>query len=231
NIWRGRVEELRHIRNRIGHCRRPHADDLGRLEQTLRDLEVGAFRALLAFNRQAPLDERRDDPMVDAWVCGGHEAANRLIDHADRQYETSFSLHWSRRPWSERPTAKSWISGKKGYIWHAHWFFRGDRRVDLRRFWNDGYLDINRESVLFVCSSNSSFVEISFSALEDPDRIADVIGCCFDTILTNLKYTSDTDDDYLQWTKQHDDLDPRVQVGGPWSIVDDSTTPITIFAA
>ena len=37
-VWAGRVEELLAIRNRIGHCRRPHTDDLIRLEQTLRDL-------------------------------------------------------------------------------------------------------------------------------------------------------------------------------------------------
>lgn len=34
-VWSGRTVELRNIRNRIGHCRRPHADDLARLEQTL----------------------------------------------------------------------------------------------------------------------------------------------------------------------------------------------------
>ena len=32
NVWVGRVEELLAIRNRIGHCRRPHPDDFARLE-------------------------------------------------------------------------------------------------------------------------------------------------------------------------------------------------------
>jgi hypothetical protein len=30
-VWAGRTVELRNIRNRMGHCRRPHADDLSRL--------------------------------------------------------------------------------------------------------------------------------------------------------------------------------------------------------
>src|SRR5467141_404559 len=52
-VWAGRTVELSNIRNRIGHCRRPHVDDLSRLEQTLRDLEGGTFRAAAAFNRQS----------------------------------------------------------------------------------------------------------------------------------------------------------------------------------
>ncbi|OJA84501.1 hypothetical protein BGV49_21595 [Burkholderia ubonensis] len=52
-IWAGQIEELKAIRNRIGHCRRPHSDDLDRLEQTLRDLEGGAFRATSSFNDQS----------------------------------------------------------------------------------------------------------------------------------------------------------------------------------
>jgi Swt1-like HEPN len=52
-IWAGRIEELKAIRNRIGHCRKPHGDDLDRLEQTLRDLDGGAFLATSSFNDQS----------------------------------------------------------------------------------------------------------------------------------------------------------------------------------
>jgi len=51
DIWRGRADELQTIRNRIEHYRRPHVDDLARVEQTLRDLEAGALRSVAAFNR------------------------------------------------------------------------------------------------------------------------------------------------------------------------------------
>jgi hypothetical protein len=42
--WQGRSDELQELRNRNAHCRRPHQDDLARLEQNLRDLEDGAWR-------------------------------------------------------------------------------------------------------------------------------------------------------------------------------------------
>jgi hypothetical protein len=48
--WAGRQEELKRIRHRIGHMRKPHPDDLARLEQTLRDLERGAYIACASYN-------------------------------------------------------------------------------------------------------------------------------------------------------------------------------------
>lgn len=231
NIWAGRIEELRHIRNRIGHCRRPHADDLMRLEQMLRDLEGGAFVALSAFNRQSLLEGDRNEALVDAWVHRKHEVANRLLDHAARQYKTDFHLSWSRRPWSKPPSADIAISSEQGFIWHAEWMFRGDHSLNLGDFWTDASLDPWREAILFVCASSSSAVEVSFASMEEPQVVADAIGCCFDAVIRHQRRGRDADVDYTTWARSYENLDPRVQAGGPWSIVDDSTTPITIFGA
>jgi hypothetical protein len=80
-VWAGRTVELRSIRNRIGHCRRPHADDLSRLEQTLRDMEKGAFRAVSALNRQSIPEKRGRDPLVRDWIDQRHADAQRLEPH------------------------------------------------------------------------------------------------------------------------------------------------------
>lgn len=97
NAWEGRQTELKQIRNRIGHLRAPHADDLGRLEQTLRDLERGTFIALASYNRRHQPDVDRDDPVTIGWIRGEHEDARRWLDHADRRYETRLSVTVSRR--------------------------------------------------------------------------------------------------------------------------------------
>jgi Swt1-like HEPN len=44
--WTGATDELRALRNRNAHCRRPHPDDVSRIEQTLRDVELGAWKVL-----------------------------------------------------------------------------------------------------------------------------------------------------------------------------------------
>jgi hypothetical protein len=75
--WEGRQDDLKRIRHRIGHLRRPHRDDLSRLEQTLRDLERGAFIALASYNRRdTPDPQHHDDPVTQGWIKGRHETGS-----------------------------------------------------------------------------------------------------------------------------------------------------------
>lgn len=227
-VWTGRIEELLAIRNRIGHCRRPHSDDLVRLEQTLRDLDKGAFKAAAAFNKQGRASESWTDPLVDGWVRKRHETAIRLIEHAERRYETIFELRYSRRPWAMAPNDKRTISGAPGHLWHAFWYFRGGRSFDLDGFWRD--IAQNREQILFVCADSPSSISVSFSAMEVPEAVADVIGTCFDAALSHIGRGRSTAD-FMRWQAQYAEVDPRVQVATPWSSIDESMRETTIFAA
>lgn len=229
-VWAGRTVELRNIRNRIGHCRRPHADDLSRLEQTLRDLEGGAFRAAAAFNRQSRVPKAWKDPLVEAWVECQHETAQRLIEHARRKYDTTFHLLCSRRPWVASTQATPPLSGTGGYVWHATWHMR-NRGVNLRDFWEDNAWDALRETILLVCATGPHTLEISFPMLEDPAAVATTIGTAFDLVLHHQLRGDVPQDAYERWSEINADLDPRVQTRSTWSIVDDSTKPISIFGA
>jgi len=111
--WDGRVSELNTIRRRIAHCRRPHADDLNRLEQTLRDLERGAFRAFASFNAQRTPSWDLLDPMVDSWIRNGNHNAD-FVKHARDQYGVSFMCRYSRRPWAESRLSGTPVSGTVG---------------------------------------------------------------------------------------------------------------------
>lgn len=238
DVWEGRVLELKRIRNRIGHCRRPHGDDLGRLEQTLRDLEGGTYQAVAAYNRQMAPSRDLDDPVVDAWLRGCHEDARRLLDHADKQYGVRFRLACSRRPWADCLPRNAAVTGTPGYLWHAHWIMAGGRPVDLRSFWNDSYMAQGRDLLVYLTATDPFSIELSFAAVDDPGEIADAIGGAFEAILTNPDYSwtrLTTLDESMamrdRWTRHMQDLDPKVQVATEWAIVDDSTTPISIFGA
>jgi len=230
DVWVGRTIELRNIRNRIGHCRRPHADDLSRLEQTLRDLEGGAFRAAATFNRQWRVPEDWDDPLIEAWVAWRHETAQRLIAHAERQYETVFDLRCSRRPWAPPTQPTCPLSGTRGYVWHAAWYMR-NRGLNLRDFWTDNAWGGLRDALLLVCATDPHSIEISFPALEDAATVAETIGTAFDLVLRHQLRGNLPQDSYKRWVEVNADLDPRVQTHSTWSIVDDSTKPISIFGA
>lgn len=106
--WNGRQAELARIRHRIGHCRKPHADDLGRLEQTLRDLERGRFIAHASYNdARSQLGGGHSGRVVRDWQHGEHETAQRLVEHASRQYETRIKVSLSRRPWAPRASGRA----------------------------------------------------------------------------------------------------------------------------
>jgi hypothetical protein len=228
NVWAGRIEELIAIRNRISHCRRPLLDDLVRLEQTLRDLNGGAFQATSAFNNQSRAEEIWTDVLVDGWVRNQHEDAVRLVEHARRQYDTTFELRYSRRPWAIAPVGGQTISGVSGYIWHAFWYFRGGSGFDLIRFWSD--IKPYAEHIFLVCADSPSSLSVSFSAMDDPAIVADAIGHCFDSAISSIG--RDFDRDTLQtWQSRYADLDPRVHLATPWAMVDESMRGVSIFSA
>lgn len=226
NVWSGRIEELCAIRNRIGHCRRPHADDLARLEQTLRDLEHGAFVAASAFNRQWTVHKDWTDEVVEGW----HHIDAHLVSHANRQYETGFHLRFSRRPWGRRPAELPAISGLPGYIWHAAWTFRGERSIDLSGFWRD--IGPHHDEILLVCCNGPHAIEVSLPAVSNPSTVSEVIGRCFYAVLENLTPTGRSVD-YAEWNTRYVELDTRVQVNSIWSLVEDSMQRhgVSIFGA
>jgi hypothetical protein len=230
NRWAGRVEELLAIRNRIGHCRRPHPDDLARLEQTLRDLDGGAFIAMSAFNRQFHTGENWTDAVVDGWVRMHHNRAG-LVEHADRQYETFFQLQWSCRPWTKSSIKQETISGVPGYIWHACWYFRGNRLFNLSGFWRN--IEAYHDAILMLCADGPSSIEVSFSAMDDHKTIADAIGECFDAVIRNRGFGRAFNDDlqWQQWRERYAEIDPRVQIATVWSIIDKSMQGVSVFNA
>lgn len=237
NIWRGRAKELLRIRHRIGHCRRPHTDDLNRIEQLLRDLELGASRAISAYNEQDTPELDLDDKFVAAWCRHEHEDAQRLVTHVLRQYDIAIRVGYSRRPWAAPLQPKQPVSGTEGYLWHVGFIFRGGQPLDLRSYWADHSSSSPESLLVYLTASNPFSIEFSFAAVDDSDQISDEVGRIFDRVVGNLDRSwRDPDIETAikrteAWKREHQDLDARVQVGTAWSIVDRTTVPITIFNA
>lgn len=233
-VWEGRAEELLHIRHRIGHCRRPHRDDISRLEQTLRDLEPGAHIAISAFANSHPVSSATNDPVVEAWVHARHPDAARLIEHCRRQYETNFNLRFSARPWaSSDPRALSPGSGTPGVLWEMWLLFRGARGIRApARFWRSSAVQASVDSLVFVTMDEPWNLRVTFPAVDDPTAVSDAIGCCFDAAMEESSFIA-TDDirDPGQWPAEPPDEDARLQVGTPLAIYDSSMAEASIFGA
>jgi hypothetical protein len=229
--WQGRTDELRDLRNRNAHCRRPHRDDLGRILQTLRDLEDGAWRFYTSYLRSRRLAKGDSaDPLAKAWADGQHETARRLLKHAEEQYETRFRLCYSVRPWANRPD-KNAVSGSEGVLWHAHWTM-GGRDLDLSELWRE----LERRGVrqlLIHLLVDLGRVTATFAAVDAPAAVGDAIGVVFDELLhASSPYGATSLDDWEgRWTRGVEQLPRVVLANSPLTILDSDQAQCSIFGA
>lgn len=89
---------------------------------------------------------------------------------------------------------------------------------------------------MYVCADPGS-IEISFAAVDDPLAITKGIEHAFQPTLQHqdrrgvARVEDDRKTEHERWRAQADGLEARVLIETGWNIVDDSTTPITIFGA
>ncbi len=206
--WALVADDLLSLRNRNAHYRRPHKDDLARLEQALRDLEAGARRSLSSFANDDWPTADGEDASLHRWLRdSGSE--DSLIEHAMNSYDTDFSLRYSRRPWSA--TSVHRVSGATGLLWKANWVTRG-RYVPPAALWDD--LRHIAELLVFVTHEEANMVTVTFSAVDSPDSIATAIGAAFHSVLRNCRLYED--DWESRWLKGIEvPIDYRVQVCTP----------------
>lgn len=225
--WNSRQDELKRIRHRIGHMRRPHRDDLSRLEQTLRDLERGAFIACASYNRRRTPDPKQHrDPITVGWIARQHGGARRLIEHADTIYDVSFALLTSRRPWATYPAE---LENAPGILWHAVFHLRRSE-IDLKKLWREAH-GIS-PLIVHLIADYPGHVEFTFSAMDDAPLIAKAIEHAFNCVLGSRRYGAREDpEDWDLWRQRMGAIDYRVQSGSGWSIVDETTLPLSTFGA
>jgi hypothetical protein len=226
SVWVGRQEELARIRHRIGHMRHPATDDLQRLEQTLRDLERGAFIALASYN-DTEVPQVGTDAVSQGWLKKKHAVAKRLTNHAERQYDTRLILTTSRRPWASQPSE---VRGAPGVFWHANFVMRG-RPIDARELWYDSYIRHFRDLLVHLVATSPWQIGFTFAAVDDDQEIADAIGDAFDAVLMLSRPVEVSARALALWEKRAATTDHRVIHGTGWNHVDETTLPITIFGA
>lgn len=224
--WKALAGELNMVRRRIAHLRLAHSDDLARLEQALRDLERGAYITVATYNsRWSPNAEDDHDPIVDGWINGNHDIAQRLLNHARDQYEVSFDLRISGRPWA---TSQSVPAPGPGKLWHAE-FYSSRFPFDVRELLRNSYFTKPRDLVIHIEANSPHSMSFTFADVDDHDEISDAIGNTFDALL--LSHGRGDEPSYPEWQRAARELNYRITAGSAWNIVDETTLPISIFGS
>lgn len=226
--WKSAQDAIQGISHRVALTLPPLRDDLNRIELLLRDLERGAFITCASYNDLVdPAPDMEGDPVVRGWIAGEHEAA-RLIEHAERQYDTSFRLQISRRPWARLPRDSRDASG---VLWHAIFILHDrTRAISLRRLWAQVASSFINLFLVHVLCDDPYHVDFVFSAADDSQSIAEAIAAAFEIIL-NSAGPRIGPDAYYRFQRQARELDWRVKSGTVWNIVGRDTVPISVFDA
>jgi hypothetical protein len=227
NVWHGRIEELKPVRHRLAHCRRPHRDDLGRVEQLLRDIDPAARRLLGAYVDWLDPAPDLEDPVVAAWVHCEHPVAMRLVQHGHRIKGIHFELKTSALPWADRRAPM--ITGSAGWFWVMH------AVLDERTVTIDDYLEAGAVRSLLnvaghVVQASPWQLAVTIPAVGDPDTIADEIGRFLEPVFSASR-GRDSDDVRRSWNRLT--LDMRCDAKGLLSVLSGlyADDPITIFSA
>lgn len=195
--WKGRINELRSVRHRIGHCRQPHSDDLSRVRQALRDLTPGARQALSSYSRLHFLSPE-DAALYERWDrrSPSHDG---LIEHLASQYDITCRLQTSMRPWSLQATLLhlQWRSRK--------WPLDFGRVKDLL-----GIMGPEECGPLIHLNIRAPYAAEAVFALHDRPAAEAAVELWLGEIAT-LHTPFSTADDLLDWPR-HESLDYRVRV-------------------
>jgi hypothetical protein len=212
--WEPNIELLRELRNRVSHCRRPHSQDLPRLDMLLGDLERGAQRFFASYTDTGWAFSRKD-PVARAWLSGKHPDAC-LIEHAERQYTTRMHLKLSRRPWAADPERRP-VSGEPGYLWHVVWILEG-RELAPRTLWSRlSEMPEVEKSVVHLLFPNPFQVGVTLASVEDPQATNETIARLFEAVLEESEPKSYDGDleaalDRSRWRAGAEDLPRKVGV-------------------
>lgn len=229
--WDGRTAELLSIRNRIGHLRRPHRDDLPKLEQTLRDLEFGAVRAIGSYNRHIPLSRAsarnavvraiREDRLTDA---------QGLIEHAEKRYDFGVRVSLTIRPWAELDLSGSISPRQSGVLWNIGVYGRR-QAFNRRKLWRE-LSPLTRQCLIHLLSGDDSHFEVTFPGVEDTKLLKIALGDVLQAALASAVTRRDDSGSYdgLQ-SYASMNMDSRVQLHTVWALLDEDLPSVSVFAS
>jgi hypothetical protein len=214
-VWLGRVKELVPIRHRLAHCRRPHVDDVVRIDQLLRDLEPAANRVLRAYTDWSEVDAGMADPVVDDSVRLQHEDAH-LVEHGRERCGIDFSLRAVSLPGAT--LVGSSVTGSPGWFWVMHAYIReGGLFIDdyLR---NNGVQNLMAMATHIV-QPGQWRVAVTIPAVGDPAVTSNLIGGFLNAVFSARGRGNDRFSVRHPTRRAPHGLDPRVDAQGILSVL------------
>ena len=212
-------------------CRRPHIDDVERIEQLLRDLEPAANRAIRSYLRWREPRPDLPDSVVEDWIGLRHPVARRLVEHGGRNKGIDFTLYAAHLPWTEQRAA---ITETPGQFWVMHVSLDvADRRhIYIDDYWSHPTVQALLPMAGHIIQSGPGLLAVTLPAVGDPTAISDAIGGFFEAVFYTATVGSGGGVRH-PWRRGTPELDPRVDADGLLAVIGslNDDDPISIFSA
>ncbi|MDA1054484.1 MAG: hypothetical protein O3C40_28960 [Planctomycetota bacterium] len=163
-IFAGRIDETKQIRNRVAHFRRCHRDDLSRMVQFLRDVDKGFWTFCTSYNAPQPVLPPNADSVVQQFLPYDPFPWSKVDENkwarvgvADPLMKISVTIEVLHRPWASH--RESPIAGSQGRLYDVRISSRGRGLLEYR-----GFLDDTR-------TMHSSFVHLCLDSAHSSVRI------------------------------------------------------------
>ncbi|EJL93238.1 Swt1 family HEPN domain-containing protein [Pantoea sp. GM01] len=197
NIWKIKIDEIIHIRNRVAHFRNGHRDDVDRLLQLMKDIDKGFWRFCTDYNDIHPILPPERDAVANKYVHLDPFAYKEISDNqwarlgtAPRGLKYILSVNSSRRRWSEKSAE---IADTPGHIY--------DVIINLRDNWFFNYpkalkeLDEFKDKLIHVCmDSLSKEIRVTIPAVIGTDEVCSIIDRMIEIAVNSLTLCHSTDD-------------------------------------
>lgn len=197
NIWKIKIDEIIHIRNRVAHFRNGHRDDIDRLLQLMKDIDKGFWRFCTDYNDIHPILPPERDAVANKYVHLDPFAYKEISDNqwarlgtAPRGLKYILSVNSSRRRWSEKSAE---IADIPGHIY--------DVSINLRDNWFFNYpkalkeLDEFKDKLIHVCmDSLSKEIRVTIPAVIGTDEVCNLIDRMIEIVVDSLTLCHSTDD-------------------------------------
>jgi hypothetical protein len=194
SIWTAKLQEIAQIRHRVAHFRMGHADDLARVKQFLRDIDMGFWRFCTSYNDVGPVLPQAGDSVVShflpldplPWV-EFEEKKWAQIGVRDKTLPVGLSVRTQRRPWASGPLKP----GEPGHLYDFYMFAQDGRSYEIK-YLLELTQPVHKHLVHLCLDSDVSSIRFTLPSLLGSDSIIAIVQALYNAAINAVRRGGNT---------------------------------------
>jgi hypothetical protein len=177
DILDAKLKEVFQIRNRVAHFRLGHSDDLPRLLQFLRDVDLGFWNFCTSYNDARPILPQSRDKVTDHLLpmdplpwgeIRPHEWAQ--VGFVDKSLVIGVTVNVQRRPWVKW----SHVDGEPGFLYDVRLHAQDGRQFNYKRLLEDTKA-VHPHIVHILLDTFGNFVRLTIPAKVGSQKVIELV--------------------------------------------------------